>query len=240
MVGKLNGSMAYCSKQLPKWKPLRFSHPKNSLRLCESPTCLKVCHRSRYHSDTYMFLEKIHPPKNVSPSHTHKKNQQTLKLSISGMTYRTWQLSVAKSWWITWLLPTSANVLRRLDACVTVAVPVGPRWKATWRAPVRGFQQVTYHQHPVMSLNRFGVGWRSGLNKILFWCERFWKGTLMSEKKTQREGERRRCKTYPKGLRTVYPVLISPFEIILSHLNASNQKKNPHIQDISHSSCMNP
>ena len=49
----------------------------------------------------------------------------------------------------------------------------------------------------------------------------------MSEKKTQREGERRRCKTYPKGLRTIYTVLISPFEIILSHLNASNQEKIP-------------
>ena len=68
--------MAYCSKQLPKWKPLRFRHPKDSLQLCESPTCLKVCHRSRY--------EKIHPPKKctVSPSHPQEKptNSQTLHL----------------------------------------------------------------------------------------------------------------------------------------------------------------
>ena len=184
----------------------------------------------------YMFLEKIHPPKHMYHPPTHKKNQETLKLSISGMTYRTWQLSVVKSWWITWLLPTSANVPRRLDACVTVAVPVGPRWKATWhRHPVRGFQQVTYHQHPVMSLNRFGVGWRSGLNKILFWFVHFWKGTLTSEKKTRREGERRRCKTYPKGLRTIFTHISLWDKISFKCL----KQKKTH-QDISHSSCMNP
>lgn len=141
----------------------------------------------RFLTDMLAWKNSMPPNQNVSPSHPPKK---ILRISISGMTCRTWLLSVAKSWWITWRLPTSANVPRRLDACVTVAVP---RWKATSR-PVRG-KQVMYHQHLVMSLNRSGVGWRSVLNKILFWCEHFWKGTFMSEKS---RGERRKCQKYPK------------------------------------------
>ena len=154
------------------------------------------------------------------------------------MTYRTWQLSVVKSWWITWLLPTSANVPRRLDACVTVAVPGGPRWKATWRAPVRGFQQVTYHQHPVMSLNRFGVGWRSVLNKILFWFGHFWKGTLMSEKKTTEGGgkgggAKHIPYSYPKNTH------ISLWDKI-SFINASKPKKIPTVRISAIQAWMNP
>ena len=161
--------------------------------------------------------------------------------SLPGMTYRTWPLSVAKSWWITWLLPTSANVPRRLAACVTVAVAVA-RWKATWR-PAQG-KQVTWTSRTnlVMSLNRYGVGWRSVLNKILFWCEHFWKGTFMSEKrKMETVGGAKMIQNVelcPNG----HPIYsLSPFEIkIHLNLNASNsKKKNPHIR-ISAIQSMNP
>ena len=60
---------------------MRFKHPKDSLQLCEPPTCLKVCHRSRYHSDTCFWKNPSPQNKCITLPPTRKTtNSQTLHL----------------------------------------------------------------------------------------------------------------------------------------------------------------
>ena len=214
-----------------------FKHPKDSLQLCEPPTCLKVCHRSRYHSDTviHVFWKKNHPPKNVSPSHPHEKptNSQTLHLRYDLQDLAAFCGEVL----VDNLAPANVSQCAKKIGRLRNSCGSGSPVEGYMTGPSAG---QTCHVSPA-SGDVFEQIWcrmtqRIEQDPVL--VRALLEGHAHEWKKTHRGKGKGGAKHIPKG----YPIylLISSFEIRFIYKCLKTKKKNLHGQDISHSSCVNP